>query len=79
MFTQIENPFEELIKVTFLPSKINSSYPTKVNSNYSNESSAIWAWILGGLAIIGGIAWYFIWKEKERQSELDDKNKLLES
>lgn len=61
MFTQIENPFEVLVHIP--------SAPIKINSSYSKESSNTWAWILGILALFGGIFLYFFWKEKNEEEK----------
>lgn len=73
MFTQIENPFGAIVPVSY--SAINKEYSS------SNSLSNIWRWILAFIALLGGLIIYLVWSErnKENQSELQDKNKPLDT
>ncbi len=73
MFTQTDNPFGGIVPIYHSPINLESTY--------SNNSSNIWKWILAIFALIGGFIIFLVWNEKnkENQSELEDKNKPLDS
>lgn len=64
MFTQIENPFEELVQVSY------PHYTT--DSSNSNKTSSILGWIFGILLIVGSVIIFFVWKESK---ELEEQKK----
>ena len=73
MFTQTDNPFGGIVSIYHSPINLESTY--------SNNSSNIWKWILAIFALIGGFIIFLVWNEKnkENQTELEDKNKPLDT
>lgn len=73
MFTQTDNPFGEIMPIYHSPLILESTH--------SNSPSNFWKWILAFFALIGGLIIFLVWNEKnkETQSELEDKNKPLDT
>lgn len=62
MFTQTENPFREIIPVSYSPSSLVEISP-------SSKPSNIWRFILGISILICGVFVFFVFKQKNEEAE----------
>ncbi len=71
MFTQTDNPFGEIMPVSYSP--VNTEYIS------SNKSSNIWKFILGISILIGGVLVYFLRQKNEEAEAAKIESQKVES